>query len=78
MDMSVLGQSPNQLLYNLYNYVALAEIKGYAMIQFSYMILRLYNRGEFSIESGMILFQHFTRQQRLTSSHCHRSCQTKL
>lgn len=38
-------QSPQQLLYNLYNAVALTEIKGYTMIQFSYMILRLYNEG---------------------------------
>lgn len=38
-------QSPQQLLYNLYNTVALTEIKGYTMIQFSYMLLRLYNEG---------------------------------
>lgn len=38
-------QSPQQMLYNLYNTVALTEIKGYTMIQFSYMILRLYNEG---------------------------------
>ena len=38
-------QSPQQLLYNLYNAVALTEIKGYTMIQFSYMLLRLYNEG---------------------------------
>ncbi|XP_032680540.1 uncharacterized protein LOC116848499 isoform X2 [Odontomachus brunneus] len=39
-------QSPQQMLYNLYNTVALTEIKGYTMIQFSYMILRLYNEGK--------------------------------
>lgn len=38
-------QSPQQLLYNLYNTVALTEIKGYTMIQFSYMLLRLFNEG---------------------------------
>ncbi|KAL6436597.1 hypothetical protein ACFW04_004812 [Cataglyphis niger] len=38
-------QSPQQLLYNLYNTVALTEIKGYTMIQFSYMLLGLYNEG---------------------------------
>ncbi|XP_014472846.1 PREDICTED: uncharacterized protein LOC106743483 isoform X2 [Dinoponera quadriceps] len=39
-------QSPQQILYNLYNTVALTEIKGYTMMQFSYMILRLYNEGK--------------------------------
>jgi len=38
-------QSPQQLLYNLYNTVALTEIKGYTMIQFSYVLLRLFNEG---------------------------------
>lgn len=28
-----MGQSPHQLIYNLYNIIALTEIKGYAMIQ---------------------------------------------
>ncbi|XP_076285679.1 chemokine-like protein orion isoform X2 [Lasioglossum baleicum] len=39
------NQSLQQLLYNLYGTVTLAEIKGYSMIQFSYMLLRLYNQG---------------------------------
>ncbi|XP_077254812.1 chemokine-like protein orion isoform X1 [Temnothorax americanus] len=38
-------QSSQQLLYNLYNAVALTEIKGYTMIQFSYMLLRLFEEG---------------------------------
>ena len=28
-----MGQSPHQLIYNLYNVIALTEIKGYAMMQ---------------------------------------------
>ena len=48
-----LGQSPHQLLFNLYNLFALAEIKGYAMIQFSYMMLRIYNRGNFTLEEDL-------------------------
>ncbi len=28
-----MGQSPHQLIYNLYNIIALTEIKGYAMMQ---------------------------------------------
>ncbi|KAI4500300.1 hypothetical protein M0802_004717 [Mischocyttarus mexicanus] len=38
-------QSPQQLLFNLYNTIAITEIKGYTMIQFSYMLLRLYISG---------------------------------
>jgi len=46
-------QSPQQLLYNLYNTVALTEIKGYTMIQFSYMLLRLYNKGTWYRQSRL-------------------------
>jgi len=48
-----MGQSPHQLIYNLYNIIALTEIKGYAMVQFSYMMLKLYNRGNFTLESEL-------------------------
>jgi len=44
-NMCNLQQSPQQLLYNLYNSVAITELKGYAMMQFSWMLLRLYNKG---------------------------------
>ncbi|XP_020290288.1 uncharacterized protein LOC109857914 isoform X1 [Pseudomyrmex gracilis] len=55
-------QSPQQLLYNLYNAVALTEIKGYSMIQFSYMLLTLYNEGNnFSEEIQMLKNQYETR-----------------
>jgi len=43
--------SPHQLVYNLYNIIALTEIKGYAMLQFSYMMLRIYGKGNFSLEA---------------------------
>lgn len=33
--------------------IALTEIKGYAMIQFSYMMLKLYDRGNFTLESDL-------------------------
>ena len=39
-----MNQSPHQLVYNLYNIIALTEIKGYAMLQFSYMMLRIYEK----------------------------------
>ncbi|XP_018301871.1 uncharacterized protein orion isoform X1 [Mycetomoellerius zeteki] len=55
-------QSPQQLLYNLYNTVALTEIKGYTMIQFSYMLLRLYNEGDnFSEEIQTLKHQYAIR-----------------
>ena len=43
-----LGHSPHQIIYNLYNVIALTEIKGYAMIQFAYMIMRLHGEGNFT------------------------------
>lgn len=39
-------QSAQQVLYQLYNAISITEIKGYAMMQFSWMILRTYGNGE--------------------------------
>lgn len=38
-------ESPNQLLYNLFNKIVLTQIKGYAIIQFSYAILEIHDKG---------------------------------
>jgi hypothetical protein len=38
-------QSPQQVLFSLYNAIALTELKGYTMIQFAYMLKRLYGEG---------------------------------
>ncbi|XP_076160472.1 chemokine-like protein orion isoform X2 [Ptiloglossa arizonensis] len=55
-------QSLQELLYNLYTTVTLTEIKGYSMIQFSYMLLRLYNPGSnFSEEMELIKQQYAMR-----------------
>lgn len=43
--------SDHLLVYNLYNIIALTEIKGYTMLQFSYMILRINNKGNFTVEA---------------------------
>merc|ERR1711962_182922 len=48
--LCTMTQSPHQLMYNLYNIIALTEIKGYAMLQFSYMMLKIYNKGNFTAE----------------------------
>ncbi|XP_057660741.1 uncharacterized protein LOC130896576 [Diorhabda carinulata] len=47
-------QSPQQVIFNLYNSIAITELKGYSMIQFSYMLLRLYNKGNFTTESQIL------------------------
>ncbi|KAH0567430.1 uncharacterized protein LOC123258726 isoform X2 [Cotesia glomerata] len=43
-------QSPQQLLYNLYNIIAMTEIRGFMMMQFSYTILRVHKNGTFHDE----------------------------
>jgi hypothetical protein len=46
-----MSQSSFQLMYNLYNIIALTELKGYAMLQFAYMTLRINNQGNFTAEA---------------------------
>nr|XP_022907954.1 uncharacterized protein LOC111419392 isoform X1 [Onthophagus taurus] len=46
-------QSPHQHLYNLYNTISLTEIKGFAMIQFSYILLKMYGKGNYTTESQL-------------------------
>jgi len=46
-----LSVSDHLLIYNLYNIIALTEIKGYTMLQFSYMILKINNKGNFATEA---------------------------
>ena len=45
-------RSPQQVLYQLYNAITMTELKGYAMMQFSYMLLKTYGRGEISLFVG--------------------------
>lgn len=56
------NQSLQQLLYNLYTTITLSEIRGYSMVQFSYILLRLYNPGSnFTQEMEMVKQQYETR-----------------
>lgn len=56
------SQSLQQLLYNLYTTITLSEIRGYSMVQFSYILLRLYNPGSnFTHEMQMVRQQYETR-----------------
>ena len=41
----------------MYNVIALTEIKGYAMIQFAYMIKRLHGEGNFTIGKANFNFK---------------------
>uniref|UniRef100_A0ABD2XDZ5 Uncharacterized protein n=1 Tax=Trichogramma kaykai TaxID=54128 RepID=A0ABD2XDZ5_9HYME len=54
-------QSPQQLLYNLYNTIALVEVKGAAMMQFSWTMLRMYNKGNFTEEVEQLKQQYAIR-----------------
>lgn len=49
-DRCQLHQSPQQLLEGLYVMLALTEARGFAMLEFSWMILRVYNEGNFTVE----------------------------
>lgn len=57
-------QSPQQILLNLYNTIAVTELKGYSMIQFSYMLLRIYGKGNFTKEAHLMRtrYEERTRQ----------------
>ena len=61
-----MTQSPNQLLYNLYNIIALTEIKGYAMLQFSYMMLKIYDK----VNSELIFLITDKRNAMTGKLHC--------
>ncbi|XP_037773340.1 uncharacterized protein LOC119569097, partial [Penaeus monodon] len=48
-----LGQSPQQLMNGLHLLLALTEARGFAMLEFSWMILRVYNEGNFTLEQQL-------------------------
>ena len=49
--LCTLTQSPQQLLFNLYNIIGLTEIKGHTMLQFSFMMLSIYDNDNFTTEA---------------------------
>ena len=63
-----LGHSPHQIIYNLYNVIALTEIKGYAMIQFAYMIMRLHGEGNFTIGIKIYLLLYLVKINMINNS----------
>ncbi|CAG9812536.1 unnamed protein product [Phaedon cochleariae] len=54
-------QSPQQVLYNLYNTIAITELKGHIMIQFSYMFHRQYKKGNFTGEEQVMIDRYEER-----------------
>lgn len=47
-------RSAQQVLYQMYAAVSLTELKGYAMMQFSWMLLRTYGVGNFTKEADLM------------------------
>ncbi|XP_052901170.1 uncharacterized protein LOC128307398 isoform X2 [Anopheles moucheti] len=45
------GLSSQQMIYLLYKSIAMTELKGYIMMQFSYMLLKTQGKGNFTTES---------------------------
>lgn len=48
------SRSAQQVLYQMYTAVSLTELKAYAMMQFSWMLLRTYSVGNFSREAELM------------------------
>ncbi|XP_052758205.1 uncharacterized protein LOC116413097 isoform X2 [Galleria mellonella] len=57
-ELCELQVSPHQLIYDLYNTIALAEIKGYVMMQFSWMLLKIYRPGNITEEVNQTRVQY--------------------
>lgn len=53
--------SPQQLLYNLYAILQMSQLKAYTMIQFSWLLLRLYNKGNFTSEADLLRQNYLDR-----------------
>ncbi|XP_044728255.1 uncharacterized protein LOC123291881 isoform X2 [Chrysoperla carnea] len=64
-DLCNLRQSPQQLLFNLYSTLALTELKGYSMMQFSYMLMKLYNKGNMTREVELMRKGYEDRTKRM-------------
>uniref|UniRef100_A0A224XL13 Putative conserved secreted protein n=1 Tax=Panstrongylus lignarius TaxID=156445 RepID=A0A224XL13_9HEMI len=58
-----LSQSTNQLMFNMYTVLQMTQLKAYTMIQFSWMLLRVYNKGNFSLESNLMRQTYLERLQ---------------
>uniref|UniRef100_A0A0A1XQQ1 CinA-like protein n=2 Tax=Zeugodacus cucurbitae TaxID=28588 RepID=A0A0A1XQQ1_ZEUCU len=57
-------QSAQQFVFSLYSDIALTELKGYTMMQFSWMMLRIYGKGNFSQEVELMHMDYAKRTER--------------
>jgi len=57
-------QSPQQFVYTLYADIALTELKGYTMMEFSWMMLRVYGKGNFTQEAELMRLDYEKRTER--------------
>ncbi|XP_047503173.1 uncharacterized protein LOC125048534 isoform X1 [Pieris napi] len=67
-EVCELQLSPHQLIYDMYNTIALTEIKGYAMMQFSWMLLRIYGKGNFTQEASLTRQRYTERTARTATA----------
>ncbi|XP_073957026.1 chemokine-like protein orion isoform X1 [Choristoneura fumiferana] len=67
-DLCELQMSPHQLIYDMYNTISLTEIKGYAMMQFSWMLLKIYGKGNFTEEASLTRQRYAERSSRTAAA----------
>ncbi|XP_014242049.1 uncharacterized protein LOC106662462 [Cimex lectularius] len=61
-------QSVQQILFNLYNHVQITQLKAYAMLQFSWMLLKAYDKGNFEMESELFKHKYLERMEQQANS----------
>ncbi|KAH8281295.1 hypothetical protein KR018_008287 [Drosophila ironensis] len=57
-------QSAQQFVYSLYADIALTELKAYTMMEFSWMMLRVYGKGNFTQEAELMRSDYEKRTER--------------
>ncbi|KAF2355849.1 Protein of unknown function DUF4803 [Trinorchestia longiramus] len=62
-DRCELHQSAQQMLFGLYSLVTLTQARGYAMVNYAYMLLNIYGKGNFTMEQELsrTLYEHYSR-----------------
>ncbi|XP_063364049.1 uncharacterized protein LOC134652808 isoform X2 [Cydia amplana] len=67
-DLCELQMSPHQLIYDMYNTIALTEIKGYAMMQFSWILLKIYGKGNYTEEASLTRQRYAERTEKTAAA----------
>lgn len=57
-------QSAQQFVYSLYADIALTELKAYTMMEFSWMMLRVYGKGNYTQEAELMRNDYQKRTER--------------